>query len=58
MAKLKCIKWNNMYQSTYVDQMTLKVKVKQKENKNEMEIGDQTMSIIFFGIFNIKINLN
>ena len=58
MERSKCIKSNKMYQSICIDQVTLKVKVKQWEIRNEMKIGDQTISKIFFGIFNIKINLN
>jgi hypothetical protein len=54
MERIKCIRWNKMYQSMCVDQMTLKVKVKQWEIRNEMKIGDQTISIIFLAFLILK----
>ena len=58
MERIKCIRWNKMYQSMCVDQMTLKVKVKQWEIRNGMKIGGQINKQNIFGIFNIKLNLN
>ena len=54
MERIKCIRWNKMYQSMCVDQMIFKVKVKQWETRNGMKIGGQEINKIFFGIFNIK----
>ena len=54
MERIKCIRWNKMYQSMCVDQMTLKVKVKQWEIRNGMKIGGQTISKIFLAFLILK----